>query len=220
MVPFSHIDTVSCYWAGWLASDGNVYRNQVSLKLCAQDVDQVNKFAAYVGLDHTSSGKGWCKACFSSAVVVAFLAENFNIVPKKTFVLQPPKQVPIKLCRHFIRGFFEGMGASPIAANTTRRRSTLCRPRPQCWTGCSKQRRKKLASCRLLVFTNTQEHLYGDVMVPTPSLSLIGCIAMCPTTSRWIENANCSRSEEPLMKRRFYDAKTKPKIGCDAIARL
>lgn len=110
MVPFVHIDATSCYWAGWLASDGNVYRNQISLKLCAKDAEQVEKFAAYVGLDHTLKGKGWRKASFSSATTAMFLAIHFNIVPKKTFTLKPPERLSSELCRHFIRGFFEGDG--------------------------------------------------------------------------------------------------------------
>lgn len=107
---FDHISNESrAYWLGFIAADGNVYRNTLSIQLHQADFAHLEAFRTAI---HSSSpieqnGK-YCRLRIHNQQLTAALRRN-GIVPAKTRILKPP-QIPFDLLRHYYRGFFDGDG--------------------------------------------------------------------------------------------------------------
>jgi hypothetical protein len=108
----------SCYWAGFIAADGNIlikpekgiYR--VFIQLSSKDVSHLKKFKTFLGCSNKIStskfNTSYIQIC--SKHLVESLVSNFNIVPNKSLILKPPLKMPKDLVRHYIRGYFDGDG--------------------------------------------------------------------------------------------------------------
>jgi len=113
---FSELTPSSCYWAGFIAADGNVQQgNYLNIKLKGIDAKHLEKFGQFSKFDGNVSirhNEKWdyCKIAFRSRKIVDDLCENFSIIPNKSLVLQPPHIDDLELIRHFIRGYFDGDG--------------------------------------------------------------------------------------------------------------
>lgn len=110
----------SCYWAGFLAADGWVHKDNYSLgcELSIKDSDHLEKLKVFLNSNadiKTRTRKMFNKNIKSAYVsiysvdLVRDLKHNFNIKPKKSLTYNPP-QLPEDLIRHFIRGYFDGDG--------------------------------------------------------------------------------------------------------------
>jgi len=104
----------SCYWAGFIAADGNVFVGKgdyrISLHLNIKDINHLEKFKECVGTTNKISiGHRDCYIQVCSKQMFFSLNNNFNIVPRKSLTLQPP-QIPENLLSHYIRGYFDGDG--------------------------------------------------------------------------------------------------------------
>ena len=121
---FSIFTPESCYWAGFLAADGSIKKNNktVYLKLKSDDEGHLRKFCKFLKRDeniyrYESRLKGRNNVYYSSVVyfnsqkIVNDLFNNFNITQNKTFTLRPPEKIPPILINHFIRGFMDGDGS-------------------------------------------------------------------------------------------------------------
>lgn len=108
----------SCYWAGFIAADGNVlikpekgtYR--IAIQLSSKDRTHLEKFRAVAERNNRiseSKNNTSCIQIFSKNAVES-IKDNFRIVPNKSFVLKPPENVPRSLINHYIRGYFDGDG--------------------------------------------------------------------------------------------------------------
>jgi len=110
---FSSFTPSSCYWAGFIAADGCVFGNEISIHLHSNDVDHLYKFKEFTGVS-SSVGKSKNQNShyirFRSDKIVADLKENFNIVPCKSLILKPPFSMPQQFEVHYIRGYFDGDG--------------------------------------------------------------------------------------------------------------
>lgn len=106
------------YWLGFLFADGCVHdsKGQVAIELRCTDHDQVQKFKTAMGstyklgLYKTSRGH-FCKAqhyIYSHQMVSDLIA--LGCVPRKSLVLDWPKNMPDKYAHHFVRGYFDGDG--------------------------------------------------------------------------------------------------------------
>lgn len=120
---FSCFTPESCYWAGFLAADGwvNQARTRVATELAIRDLDHLVKLCAFLQIGphiikKRSKRQPWgitghfCSVCFSSTQMAVQIGQNFNIVPAKSNILEPPLKLPVRYVHHFVRGFFDGDG--------------------------------------------------------------------------------------------------------------
>lgn len=120
---FSSPNILNSYWAGFLASDGNVSvkNNRISFKLKSTDVDCLERFKSdikYNGPIHYYEGvNAQTKNVYKynhlqicSSAWKTDLATWFNITPQKTFTLVPPGLQDDKLKDSFVAGLIAGDG--------------------------------------------------------------------------------------------------------------
>ena len=118
---FSKFTPESCYWAGFLASDGWVYAKQrkVCVELKASDSGHLKKLCSFVGRDsglyyrtRRQYGKSYdcASLMLTSQKMIDDLCDNFNIVPNKSLTLKPPRNIPKHFRKHFVRGYVDGDG--------------------------------------------------------------------------------------------------------------
>ena len=122
---FNVFNNNSCYWAGFIAADGNVldYNKsklfRLSIKLSVRDMEQLKKFkdninsnkkiSIYEGISFSKKNV-LVNISISSKYIVNDLFEKFNVCPRKSLILEPPKNMPEEYVSHFIRGYFDGDG--------------------------------------------------------------------------------------------------------------
>jgi len=107
----------SCYWAGFIAADGCVFIDykksmyRISIHLHKKDIGHVRKFREFLNCKNKiSTNKDSCYIQICSKHMTSSLERNFNIVPNKSLILEPPKKMPKKFISHYIRGYFDGDG--------------------------------------------------------------------------------------------------------------
>ena len=110
---FDEYNEASCYWAGFIASDGYVRsdRAAVTIHLSSTDYEHLLKFAQatrYEGSVNIS--KNACYITFAGEWFQKSLADKFNIYPRKTFNITISEKIPKDMIKHFIRGYFDGDG--------------------------------------------------------------------------------------------------------------
>lgn len=113
---FNSYNEESCYWAGFLAADGNVDRKgRIRLMLNYDDILHLEKFKTYLKSTHKVSSNtstyNRCSFEFTNKQMCNALTDNFNIVPEKSLVLQFPSLISGDMIKHFIRGYFDGDGS-------------------------------------------------------------------------------------------------------------
>lgn len=119
----------SCYWAGFIAADGNLFIDKnrgtyrVSIKLGIKDKLHLEKFKNAVGCKHriniTKENDRVYIQIYSKHMTNSIYS-NFNIVPAKSLILQPPpNNLPRHLIKHYLRGCFDGDGHTNHKEGTT-----------------------------------------------------------------------------------------------------
>ncbi len=113
------------YWAGWLATDGSInsrpntiYKTlELSLQyLDYQVVETFRQNVKYTGLVHElwnrDKTEHRCQLRINSVEnnLSIDLERNFNIVPRKTFILQGPNITDSLMILHYLKGAIEGDG--------------------------------------------------------------------------------------------------------------
>jgi hypothetical protein len=108
---FDSIDTEQkAYWLGFLFADGNVYRNQMTLKLSNLDKLHLELFKKHLQSEHLiydELGK-YSSLVIGSKKFSESLISN-GCVRKKSLIIEFPI-LQNDLVRHFIRGVFDGDG--------------------------------------------------------------------------------------------------------------
>lgn len=112
---FDEYSEEACYWAGFLAADGNVdQKGRVRIMLKYDDYSHLEKFKEFLQSTHTISSNttkyNRCSFEFTSRYICDILDINFNIVPNKTAIYTLPS-IPNKYFRHYVRGYFDGDGS-------------------------------------------------------------------------------------------------------------
>ena len=111
---FDEYNINSCYWAGFIASDGYVRsdRANVSIHLGRTDAEHLKKLEIltdYIG--KTKIYDNECCLSFAGKWFRDALANNFDIYPKKTFNIQISNKIPKDMIPHFLRGYMDGDGS-------------------------------------------------------------------------------------------------------------
>jgi hypothetical protein len=119
---FETPDIINSYYAGFIAADGNInkFANRVAIRIQRRDeylLKQLKEDSSYTGEIRYYCGSGKNRDVFYSdfrvmgqSRWVADLYSNFNLLPKKTHILEPPYIEDEKLVISYIRGFIDGDG--------------------------------------------------------------------------------------------------------------
>jgi hypothetical protein len=122
---FREYNLLSCYWAGFLAADGCIKTHNVLIcRLSDRDYEHLDQFRK--DIEYTGQLKrqylrgnmkpGWFVDIWvcGAGEIVNDLRENFNVVPKKSLILQHP---PIDNLTHqlaFVKGYIDGDGSISV----------------------------------------------------------------------------------------------------------
>ena len=118
---FKYFTIQNCYWAGFIAADGcivdNNYNRSVQMSLQRRDKHILERFV------NDSKFSGFVKDTISNNKLQSVLnicgvqqwhddlKQNFNIIPRKTLILQPPKLKERDHILSFIIGYLDGDGS-------------------------------------------------------------------------------------------------------------
>jgi len=109
---FSNFSINSCYWAGFIAADGNICKGCLKIELSKKDIGHLAKFGTVIGYNRKiKKYKNSRSIAFRSKEMNNDLATNFNIIPKKSLILEPPLNIPQKFINSFVRGYIDGDGS-------------------------------------------------------------------------------------------------------------
>lgn len=128
---FDDYSEEAAYWAGFLASDGNVdSKNRIRLMLKYDDISHLEKFRKFLdstyAISSNTTAYNRCSFEFTNAHIREILEFNYNIIPNKTANMQFPSHVPDKYLKHYIRGYFDGDGSiCESFSNINSRRSSI-----------------------------------------------------------------------------------------------
>lgn len=199
---FSNIDSEEkAYWLGFLYADGSIYKEikndrcRLELTLASKDINHLKKFN--IALEATNNiyekRGGFGNRRIYSAVTINYTSKQLyndllkaGCVPNKSTILKFPsiEVVPIKLQRHFIRGYFDGDG---------------------CFTYHSDYVRRKYNMQPLVIFCETKEFLKGilDIVNLPATIALNG-----NSKVNWAFRLQKKSSLEFILKYMFEDANT------------
>lgn len=112
---FDVINEESAYWAGFLLTDGCIFRHSVKLTLSSKDDGHLLKFLAFVGSNspiRQEIKSGWSggpisTVYFPSKAMCESLS-RLGVVPRKTHIAKAPESLAFN--RHFWRGAVDGDG--------------------------------------------------------------------------------------------------------------
>ncbi len=113
---FQNVNEKSAYWAGWIAADGNIDKKHFGLKanISKKDsiiFDRLIEDIGYSGHIIKSSKPNQVSLHISNFKRNAMLLKDiYNITPRKSFTLQPPKLFSINHIKAFIVGYIDGDG--------------------------------------------------------------------------------------------------------------
>ncbi len=116
---FNILNNKNCYWAGFIAADGNISDNNVKIGLSLKDKQHLEKFKEIVKSNHPiiETEVFLNKKKYFAAIINIWskqytedLKQYFNIVPAKSLILEPPSLIKEDDIRHFIRGNMDGDG--------------------------------------------------------------------------------------------------------------
>jgi hypothetical protein len=112
---FSVINNKNSYWAGFIAADGCITKKCVKIMLSIIDIELLKQFKndiSYTGPLYIDNKRKRCSIEFGSQKIINDLKCIWNIVEKKSLILNPPlgelNQINIL---SYIRGFLDGDGS-------------------------------------------------------------------------------------------------------------
>ena len=112
---FSCPNMTNCYWAGFIAADGNITKNILTITLALKDEIILLEFLKVTNSSykiHYGKSKGFptCTIKIVSDKICEDLKNNFNITPNKSLTFNPPK-LHNELKDLFILGYIDGDGS-------------------------------------------------------------------------------------------------------------
>lgn len=111
---FKYINEENCYWAGFIAADGNISKDmrKLSIKLSIKDKELLENFIK--DTEYTNEIKYYGKYVSTTINCVEIcedLSNNFNITPVKSNTLIPPNLSDVSHIKSYIRGLIDGDGS-------------------------------------------------------------------------------------------------------------
>jgi hypothetical protein len=122
---FEQIDTEErAYWLGFLFADGYIGnegtgRGRVAVWLSEKDKSHVKAFGEFLQSTYPIRTDAQRKACGISIVSDKMRDDliRWGCTPRKSLALRFPP-LPLHLCSHFIRGYFDGDGSAYISGQS------------------------------------------------------------------------------------------------------
>jgi hypothetical protein len=103
----------NCYWAGLIAADVNVRNgNKLAVALAVTDADMLQSFLE--DMEYTNPVKIYsdrASVTVNCREIVRDLKKHFNIVERKSKILQPPNIKRLSLQLAYIKGLIDGDGS-------------------------------------------------------------------------------------------------------------
>lgn len=127
---FKNYDSVTAYWAGLIAADGNIFKRSLTLSAAEKDKESLNKFKDFIKAEnpiscYTIQDKyRSCQLVISSKVICDDLTRLWNITPKKSLTLQPPPIEDVNLIDAYIVGYIDGDGSTGLYKS--KRQDKIC----------------------------------------------------------------------------------------------
>jgi len=106
-------NVLNSYWAGFIAADGCVSGNRLSIGLNLKDRAHLEKFVFDCGFTGPVSppyANGSVQVSISCKRYVEDLRKNFNVVERKSLTLMPPGLLNRKCSMAFVCGLIDGDG--------------------------------------------------------------------------------------------------------------
>lgn len=116
---FSKPNLLNSYWAGFIAADGcvidtNGNQKILTIELAIKDYKHLLVFKNTLKVNKKiaiyKNGKS-CRVSIGSNKLCEDLYKNFNIVPRKSLTLKPPKNLTNKQALAYIIGYIDGDGS-------------------------------------------------------------------------------------------------------------
>ena len=114
---FETENIINCYYAGFIAADGNIKKNknEISIKILKKDEKILYDFKKIIDTPNKIR-ESFCVKSHMSALSITNkkikedLLNIFNITPKKSLTLMPPNIFNIDNIKSFITGYIDGDG--------------------------------------------------------------------------------------------------------------
>jgi hypothetical protein len=138
---FSVPGVLNSYWAGFIAADGCVRKNELRVRLAEKDLGHLELFRTHIEAenpirvgDHFSFDKKsrYALLVISSSSLVRDLRDHYNITERKSLTLQPPV-LEGDCKRAFMRGLLDGDGHIGVTKSGYLRGSMCGNPRVISW---------------------------------------------------------------------------------------
>ncbi len=120
--PFKNLaDPEVQYWLGWIITDGNVYKNRVSLNSTGKDIDVLENYCKFLKIDKSHiyrkilpnpNHDDKCVVRFTNNEVAKYLFD-LGITPNKSLTVDPK----IEFSDDLVRGMLEGDGSFSLYEN-------------------------------------------------------------------------------------------------------
>jgi hypothetical protein len=99
------------YILGYIATDGNVFKETLSIRIQLKDKEILEYMINHIGNVklEINEKENWARIRFNSKYLVSSL-EKYNITPNKSFIVRAPPNVPKQYIGDYIRGVIDGDG--------------------------------------------------------------------------------------------------------------
>jgi hypothetical protein len=117
---FDKLTSESCYWAGFVAADGNIDTTNggVIIALSEKDAEHLEKFRLAISstspILRRDTSNGYREArlsIYGARECQEALYASFSVTPRKSLTLRPPHLEQEEYIRSFIRGYMDGDGS-------------------------------------------------------------------------------------------------------------
>lgn len=117
---FDKPNILNSYWAGFIAADGCIANkkgsggyNYLSIGLSVKDQNHLEKFKSDIKFSGPVSidNAGMCKLRIFSQKICDDLSRNFNIIQRKTLILEPPFGLSDECILSYFAGIIDGDGS-------------------------------------------------------------------------------------------------------------
>lgn len=110
---FKRMTVQNCYWGGLIAADGNVRNgNKLAIAVALKDTDMLKAFVE--DMQYTNPVKIYhdrASVTVNCKEIVRDLKKHFNVVERKSKILQPPNIKRLSLQLAYIKGLIDGDGS-------------------------------------------------------------------------------------------------------------
>lgn len=126
---FAIPNPINSYYAGLFAADGNIKKTTPYCTLNQKDINVLEKFKQHIEytgkITKRTNSKKKINFCYSVSItsqnITDDLYKNFNIIPQKSLILQPPHKLDNYQSLCFIIGYIDGDGWISIVKTKKRK---------------------------------------------------------------------------------------------------